>query len=439
MNKNWLKIATGMAVISALTACGSSSDSPSAPPAPSANSVAFKAVTAAIDSGGGLIANTVGAAALQQKINDISTFVYTSNQVWNAKKVLPDPRCSGGSDMTAVDYCSETPKPGVKPTVEFSVGEYVGFLSDPDAVRANGSSISVFGRVKSALGVPCLISLAIGEEIPTSSTTKTVTFTAELAAQSKAVCNMDIDDKVGMSIDVVFAPTANKDHYDTKISFTKGDENNQDNIVTYARITDKVVRVAVLENNTEGTRVGAYRTMVNLDRVTGVMSAEYLSFSKDGANDGAGSFHRLYVDKSKNEGVMMSATLVQGAASTYGNSHMYVLVGKPGDATSKTAFTFVSSGGPGLESVDNDNGYGDDSQLFSFTGCAKQSDAAFDNADITTCGGTDNGVAMVTKLKGLIDAITLAKVTSDESTVTATAGPKFTKVSDVIDTAISLY
>lgn len=446
MENLWKSLILGALLMGVAACSGGGGDAPSTP-ALSSNGVAFKTLNSTIDSGGGLVANSAGATLLNKQIEKITTFAQTSGQIWSANSLLADPRCSGDENnngMADDPYCSSTPTQGVPATRNYTVREYVGFLSDPNAVRGNGSSISVFGRVKTALGTPCAVAIILGSEgggIPTSSEQKVITFTAAHVSDLRTVCGMDISNKIGTTITVQFDPTTDKTYYDTKITLTMG----SNNMVSYIRITDAIIRVASIENNVEqangGTRTGAYRTLVYLDRVTGALSAEYLSFSSNTVlTEKAGEFHRLYINKSNNEGVMISATLARQSApaSKYEHSKMYVLMGTPGAPTSNTAFTFIRAGDSQFGSLDSE--YSSGANLFAFTGCAKQSDGLFVSADIETCAGAGTstiGNTMKTKLQTLIDGIEVSKVTA-ASVAGETAGVNFPNSAAVLSTNIAL-
>lgn len=450
--KVWFRSTIGVVATSVLAACGGggSSDAPSTP-ALSEAGAAFKSLNSAIDSAGGMIPNTVDSSSLAKYLKEISTFALTNEAVWNMTTLVPDPRCSGdenGNGLKDDPYCDSAPNPGVPAAEDLAVREIVGFLSDPNAVRGNGSSISAFGRVKTALTTPCAIATILGSEggaIPTSSEQRTVVFTSAHIAAVQSACETDISDKVGATLTAQFEPTTDKTYYDTKLTITMGG----DSIVNYLRLTNAAVSVSTVENNTEGTRTGSYRTFVYLDRVTGALSAEYLSFSADTSDitRETGEFHRLYVNKAEGEGVMISGNIVKQAdlANKYANTQIFGLIGNPGNAASNTGFAFIRAGDGNLEDKDSGPGDGDvdyssGAILFDFTGCAKQSDGTFVHSDITTCAGagaTGVGTTLKQKLATLIDSIEVSKVTA--SSVTGeTGGIKFADSAAVMTTPIAL-
>jgi hypothetical protein len=454
------RVALSAAVVAGaalLQACSKSSSDGSAtqPSAPNAVAAAFQSMNSKINAGSGLIANSKGSALIRslKKLVDVSVMAPTdSENVWNAATLFFDPRCSGGGDAGDVgNYCAQSlPDAGYPsatiPAESFSTKEYLGFLADANAVRANGSSISVFGRIKTALGTPCAMMIVLGQKnagaLPTSGA-YSVTLASNHVSLIQQACGFDASNAVGMTLNLTFVPTSDTTNYDTKVVMSAS---NMGTITQYMRVNDSVVNVAVAEHHEYESGGDPFtsvsRTMVSLNRVTGVLRAEYLSFGyKDDGTPGGdgGEWHRLYVDEANHDGVMINGSLGDF-------KRLLAVKGKPDVENSQAAYAIGHLGGMPLSGIVA--AASSSSTLYAFQGCAQKSDGAYVKDGYTDCDGV-TGVdisagggliaqmnALNTKIMGYDPAAPASLVPFDDATVFGeTHTVPFTNSTDIYSSA----
>jgi len=270
-----------------------------------------------------------------------------------------DPHCQSGSNMV-------------------NLKEWMGYQIDPEAVRDNGSSINIFGRVQTAVQSICALSTAL----PTDSDGQLsvgeteVVFDEALVTTLSEDCGMDASTMVGRTAAITVARTTDATYYDFKVSAV----NDDSSISTfYLRYNSEEVNVAMGESRDGGMS----RTLLSYDIGAKLARAEYVSSNAGATSNQGGEFGRLYYDATNDDGAITYSTFdFQGTP----NRLIYTLRGKPENGT-EVAFS-VRSSGFGITSIDA--GY---SFNTIFNACINQ-----DNGDIITdnsvsCAGSVTGTA----------------------------------------------
>ncbi len=371
-------VLSGLLAASLNSGCTSSSgSSPGASETVPEATAGYKAANVAIAGADGMVPNTLSLTSSRMRI---TAGLGSSGDIWNTA-FLPDPRCSGGGS---------DPHCGSGGT---SVGfkGYMGFMSDASAVRDNGSSINIFGRLKKAMETGCAISTLLsrqnGGTLPTSGTFS-VTFTTEVSTMLAVYCWMTDMPSAGTTVDVVVTPTTDTTHFDRKITLNMGSQV----FTTYLRATATELNVAESDNNSPNFS----RTWVKLNRATGAVRAEYASYSSN--SGGAGEFHRLYFDPANQVGAMVGASFDFNSSP---NRIIFSVKGKPEVSGAETAFS-MSAVGFGLDSVDTG---ASTSALNHYKGCVNADDGTIVSGKDNTvsCGG---GVTGYDTSTGLATAFT---------------------------------
>ena len=409
--------AVGAATIMGATLGCSKSDSTTTPSSDAPKSaVGYKATATALDSAGGMVPNTV--SFLSSPVRAM-TGISTPNDVW-ATGFLADPRCSGGASDA---HCGSG-------AVSVGFKGLLGFMSDPDAVRDNGSSINIFGRLKKAMETGCavttLVSSQNGGTLPTSGTF-TVKFTDAVKTTLSTYCNMTDVPDAGTEATVVITPTTDTTNYDMKIAVTVGGQNFE----TYLRNNDSEVNVAEGEDN--GTNNS--RTWVKYNRTTGVIRAEYVSYSSN--SGGAGEFHRLYFDSANTVGAMVGASFDFNGSP---NRYVFAIKGKPEVAGAQTAVS-IGVVGFGLTGVDSG---ASTSALNHYKGCIDADSGSVVTNDTVSCSGGVTGAdtsaglgtlftTFLTSLNGNGDGLIHSSVYGETKSL------DFTSATDIFSTAIAIH
>lgn len=245
-------------------------------------------------------------------------------------------------DATTADLCDERVD-GCN--TKASGRDYVSIQLDPNAVRENGSSINVFGRLKSGLGVIC----ALGEAVSASNFEGNyikdgdykVTFTAAISSRISTVCGME-DDLTNETISIKVTTNTDTSVLNKKVVLCWEDTNNcttgsAEYFETFMYKTDdSVTNIATIEDSDEP---GYYsRLLVKMDKVANTMAVEYLSATKTTGEPGANTgieVLRLY--KEDTVGLMMTSFNRSGAFD-----QAFMLGGDVSDTSSDVEITFVS-------------------------------------------------------------------------------------------------
>lgn len=251
----------------------------------------------------------------------------------------------------------------------------MGYQLDPAAVRENGSSINIFGRFNSAVSVSCaLMNLATVDSAtgyPVDGA-QTITFTAAAQTLMTSKCGFaaaDVEDLNGVQISLTVTTPADTTVYDKKIVFELAAEMGGGDQVFYLRFNDSAINILSAETNENGDS----RTIVALDKTTGVLKVEYFSggLLSDGFN-----FYRLFYNEDTDEGRMFG---YEGDAADSGGIR-YTLSGKP------------SSGGEAALSMDL-KGWGSGADWDkNYSACVTMADGTIATDNVLTCAGSVTGV-----------------------------------------------
>ena len=212
----------------------------------------------------------------------------------------------------------------------------MGVQIDPDAVRDNGSNISVFGRVASAMQIFCTIGVALGSSgsYPADGAS-TITFDAALKANATSQCDMDLTGVTdGTTIGFTVTTPSSTTNFDRKIviDLTNIGSGTQE---FYFKADASDINIATTESNSNGIS----RTVVFYDLTTKVIRAEYVSGPNTADLDDLvadstyyySEFYRLFYDETNDNGYMMH---IGGQDSNTGPGitlayTAFVLAGKP--------------------------------------------------------------------------------------------------------------
>tara|TARA_B100000749_G_scaffold280259_1_gene275707 strand:+ start:64702 stop:65883 length:1182 start_codon:yes stop_codon:yes gene_type:complete len=225
-----------------------------------------------------------------------------------------------------------------------SAKEWMGIQLDPDAVRANDSKISMFGRLESALNIFCALGVAV-DDLDASGypSVGTQTFTVTSAIATSMVNDCDIAeaaDLVDSEFTVVTAATTDDTYFDVKITLTLPAALGGSNQDYYVRSDSSEINVATIEDNDNGL----HRTLAFLDLTNEVLRLEYMSGPSDGttiADSEHISLYRLYYDEANDEGMMMALEFTENSGGD--EDTRYVLAGKPDTAGATYSLSMIST------------------------------------------------------------------------------------------------
>lgn len=404
---------------SLLIGCSRSSDSTGAPPSITAPSVTqnFLEATTAVEQMNGIIPNTAPARSVAPSSIGIMTGISNPNDVWNSN-FMPDARCSGGaSDPHCVDAVS--------------LKHMMGFYLNVDAVRDNGSTISVFGRLRDGMTHACaastLLAYTNGGAMPTSGT-HTITFTAETNTLLKDFCSFDSGElpTPGTTATAILTPTLDTTNYDSKVEITLAGE---DPSSFFIRSNSLTLNLGV----GEGDAAVSSRIWIALNRTTGVVRAEYASYS---ASNDSGEMHRLYFDPATKKAAILGSSY--GLAGT-GNQFVFTLVGKPDTPTGELAYS-IGIFGFGLDTVDSG---ASPSTLNHYKGCLASDDGSVATDNTLACAGGISGADTSGALGALFTTYTGrfsgdASVLIDTSILNESSSVPFTSATDIFTAAVPI-
>ena len=303
-----------------------SSDSDIASTSDNAMTSTYSKVATSANKIGGLAPTT--SLALDKFDDSYNKAATAFGNEWGVTATMPD-STTNASDMTTAK-------------------EWMGHQISKDAVRENGSSISIFGRLTGTLGVFCAIGVAYGEDnvdadgYPKDGT-QVVTIASTIIAQIATKCGFDASDAAGEQMTFTVSTPTDTTMYDKKVILTPPNGGTQ---TVYFRSTATEVNVASLEiyaheENSLASVNYLGRTIVELDITNSVLRAEYVSGVNEGAiaNGQRIEFSRILFDETNDEGYIMYMGYEKDSPST---TTEYVLTGKPSTDSSHFALSFIS-------------------------------------------------------------------------------------------------
>lgn len=207
------------------------------------------------------------------------------------------------------------------------VQTFMAMQLTPGLVNNDNSSINVFGRINTALKIFCAVGVALGMQGVTMDSSgyppvgdNTVTFSASVKAQMTTQCAMDVSDIPNNESMILTVATSSGD-YDRKFSFNTF---NQD---YYVRSNATAINIATVEVQDSGH---TSRTIVEWNRVTNVLLAEYVSVPVTNPDPAGVYGYRFYYDETNDIGQILT---YEGPDSSFNDGVRYILAGKPETGT----------------------------------------------------------------------------------------------------------
>ena len=230
-----------------------------------------------------------------------------------------------------------------------SIMEWMGHQINENAVRENGSSISILGRLKDAIGLFCALGVGIGnvdgDGYPADGSI-TVNITSALASQINSQCNLDASDAIGMPITFTVSTPTDTTVYDKKVVLNPPNGGTQ---TVYFRTTNAEINVGAVETYTldadedgaNGNDDKLSRTTVSYDKTNGIMRAEYISGYNEGpvATNQRLETSRILYDENNDEGYILFKAYTSGNP----DRTQFVLTGKPQTSGAEFALSFEHS------------------------------------------------------------------------------------------------
>lgn len=254
-------------------------------------------------SGGGTSASAGAQAVLgmQSKLESLAKLVPdvpSTSSLGNADRMST--RTAIGANWTSSTMPNPTNDGSNCNPGNVSLMEWMGHEFEPDAVRCNGSSINVFGRVKQATMVLCAVlqtqSAASSADLPASGVT-TLTFDAATIGTMVSVCGLPAADAsmlTGVTGTLTISTPSDTSTFDRKIEISiAGGEIQNDVYLKYD--ASGSAAVATNENNDNGTT----RTIMKYNASTQVLQGEYVSRSAGVAPQPV-YVHRVFMDNVNN-------------------------------------------------------------------------------------------------------------------------------------------
>lgn len=214
-----------------------------------------------------------------------------------------------------------------------TVKEFMGIQLDPTAVNNDNSSVNVFGRLNTALGIFCavgvgagMMGVAVDSDGYPDNGAHTITFSAAIKAQMSSQCGMDVSD-IPDGESMVMTVTTSSGNFAKQFTF------NTFNQTYLVKSTATEVNIATGEVHDNGIAVS--RTVVFWDKTTDVMRVEYVSDPGTGFTPGQSGIYayRMYYDETLDEAQIFT---YEGPDNNAAAATRYILAGKPstGDALS---------------------------------------------------------------------------------------------------------
>jgi hypothetical protein len=219
---------------------------------------------------------------------------------------------------------------------------WMGTQLDEDAVRDNGSSINVFGRLKGELGIFCTVGMVLGtSNFDANGYPENGTYSAEITAALSttilSTCGLDTGGQA-MTVPITVSD-AGGSIYEKKLVITPPGSEDQ---TIFIKMTSTEVKIASSSGSTQGSTDYGYKTIIDI--TDGVLKVEYVSIADDEADvvggDAVAYFHRLYYNDSDNIGVVGSFIYGTGTSSA---DNAYILAGDPDAASPSFSLTFYDS------------------------------------------------------------------------------------------------
>jgi hypothetical protein len=281
---------------------------------------AFKDVDSALGGAEGLISGSVNTSS-------ISSDVFTSSSGLAAKWEIAS---SYNNPKYNSNECPSTTEP-----TSITLKQYMGTQFESTQKRCNGSAINIFGRLDNAAGIVCImmnrLSATTSAEMVTS---PDITFTMDAATKSElsikcptmaADLNNESSVPTGTPVTITLDAPAVTTTYDLKVTIQPF------NNTLFLKYGGDEISFANNEDNSNGNQ----RVLVNYNKVTKVLRAEYISKSKF-STDAPLYIHRLFMDEANQEGRIVSSIqsgYTSQADSTPNNIETYVVSGYPSSST----------------------------------------------------------------------------------------------------------
>ncbi|MCC6137093.1 MAG: hypothetical protein IT287_00545 [Bdellovibrionaceae bacterium] len=293
------------ATTAALTACSSSSDSGAST---TAAGLAFQAATGSLES----LSNLSPAPVSAMTLVELSPRATGLTAIWDTEVGFMDER--------------------EEPAVSTSIKEYMGIQFQEDAIRPNGSSINVFGRISNAASIICIVANTVSSATSAALVTsapQTITFTTAVKNTMVNTCGFASEDLVNLpeTATLTFSSAAPSTIFDLKISLDFGGDTQE--MFTKWGASDGTIAFAGNEDNDNGRT----RTVVIYNSTTGLLKAEYLSKSK--GDSYCMTAHRLWKNETSGAARVFTVTDCgfDNATDTSGtNNFRYIVDGNTNDS-----------------------------------------------------------------------------------------------------------
>lgn len=302
-----------LAVISlALSACSSGSSGGGSTYVSNLVTNTYSEVVAQAEKASGDAGDVLSGAVAIQKKDFVTLAAPNFGAAWETTDVMNNPITNSGL---------------------ITVKEYMGTQLDPSALNNDNSSVNVFGRLNTALGIFCAVGVGAGmmgvsvdaDGYPENGA-HTITFSAAIKAQMNSQCGMDVSD-IPDGESMVMTVTSSSGNYAKQFTF------NTFNQTYLVKSTATEVNIATGEIHDNGTAVS--RTVVFWNKTTDIMRVEYISDPGTGFTPGqAGLYaYRMYYDEALDEAQIFT---YEGPDNNAPAATRYILAGKPstGDALS---------------------------------------------------------------------------------------------------------
>jgi hypothetical protein len=309
---------------------------------------AFKAIDGALGGAEGLISGSVNTSSFS---SDVTTSASGLAAKWEVASSYNNPKYNPSE-------C-----PGTTETTSITLKQYMGTQFESNQKRCNGSAINIFGRLDNAAGIVCIMMNRLN-----------ATTSAEMASAADLTFTMDAATKAELSL---------------KCPTMAADLNNESSVPTGTPVTiqldspavtttyDLKVTIQPFNNtvflkyggdeisfaNNEDNSTGNQRVLVNYNKITKVLRAEYVSKSKF-STDAPLYIHRLYMDELNQQGRIIS-TISSGYTSQDDaipdRTETYIVSGYPSSSTIALSISMLGMGmgisdGTHEACVNGDNG-----------------------------------------------------------------------------------
>ena len=361
--------------------------------------------------------------------------------------------------FTCTNSAAYCPTPGTY-AMSQSLKDYVGQQMSSGFFNSNGSSTTLFGRLNSALGIPCVIGHLINsvdtDGLPVAGT-YSITFPGDTSniiyqTASNGGCGMGSNMAGQGPISITFANVTGSSYYNKSMSLNVG---NQISVYLKLDIPNGILNIMSVESQLSGGRYAADRTIVNMSGMNtsgGTKIAfEYVSAgsnctaggaagnsmancgTKNGLGTGAAvsssyngsnwttdfEFHRGYIDQANDVAYLLSHHGSPGKTdgsvdATHPASRvMFTAAGKPNEISACTATSCSQKIAMSFGFVGQNDGGGGQSigeaanavNSTDFNGCVGVSGlASTDDSTLATCGVTGTAASAAQNMVDLARA-----------------------------------